>query len=134
MAGLFDDLIEEEKREQRENPTDEDIKRNFLNDEDFGRKIIFFFPSYLASILPKESLNKKYVDLSPILSAFQNKFLYLQRTEGWSEEMMKTVIWNICLENEPNPYKLSTFLKYEDKYYAGLLRDYRETDDGRPMD
>lgn len=134
MAGMFEDLIEEEKREKRENPTEDEIMKNFLNDGDFARKLIFFFPDYLISVLPeKRYTGNNNIDLSPILSIFQKRYIYLNRTEDWSEDMMKTVIWNMCLDREPQPFKLQSYFNYEDRYYTGLLRDYKETGDG-PME
>lgn len=113
------DIIYTEKRNQKK------MKRDFLVDDRFVGKLSIFFAEYLLEKTPPQGLSHS-TDLSFMFRKFQENYKYLVETEGWSDRMVRTIIWNICLNKEKNPYSLYTFFKYEDDYYNSKLVPYDE--------
>ena len=108
----------EEKPKEEKEPT-------LMGDTKFAGRLIYYFEDYLIQQTPSNYLLKKgKKDFTFILGIFQKRYEYLKKTEKWDESMMKTVIWNMCLNQEPYPLKIETYIKYENKYYSGRLVDY----------
>lgn len=114
-----EDIVYTEKINQKK------LKRDFLANDRFAGKLSVFFGEYLLEKTPTQSLNHSK-DLSFMFRRFQENYKYLVETEGWSDRMVRTIIWNICLNKEEKPYNLYTFFKYEDDYYNSKLVPYDE--------
>lgn len=100
-------------------------RKDFLVGDRFSGRLSATFGYYLLENIPPQAL-KNSVDLSFIFKKFQDIYNYLVKSEGWSDRMVRTIIWNICLNKEKNPYSLYTFFKYEDDYYNSKLVPYDE--------
>lgn len=113
------DIIYTEKRNKKK------LKRDFLVGDSFAGRLSVVFGEYLLEKTPSQALNHSK-DLRFIFGRFQENYKYLVETEGWSDRMVRTIIWNICLNKEKKPYNLYTFFKYEDDYYNSKLVPYDE--------
>lgn len=117
-----EDIIYTEARNKKK------LKKDFLVGDSFAGRLSMSFANYLLENTPPQAL-KNSVDLSFIFKKFQDNYNYLVKSEGWSDRMVRTIIWNICLNKEKRPYSLYTFFKYEDDYYNSKLIPYDEEDD-----
>lgn len=109
-----------EKKEKAEN---KEKMSDFLTNGKFAKYLIVHHGEYLKSITPPKYLNEKKM-YSFMLKQFQNKYNYLKNTEGWRDNMIKTIIWNVCVNWEKFPMKNETYLKYENLYYSSVLEPY----------
>lgn len=114
--------IEEPKNEKYKKQIE---NREFLNNDDFSKNIIYFFGDYLISQTPVQYfVNNPKNNYNFMLSVFQKRYQYFKRKENWSEKMMKTIIWNMCVDAAPLALKTETYKEYANKYYSGVLEDY----------
>lgn len=111
------DIIYTDKAENKR------MRRDFLSDDNFARKLIVEFSEYLLDRSPEKFQNTS-IDMSFLLRKFQDNYKYLSETEGWSSRMVRTIVWNICLNKEDYPFSLYTFFKYEEDYYNSKLVPY----------
>lgn len=98
-------------------------KHHFLINKKYGRLLIVHFGNYLLSVTPPSAL-KGPNDFSWALKQFQDKYIVLSEQEQWSDKMIKTIIWNICENQERFPNKIETYEIYKERYFNGSLRPY----------
>ena len=114
--------IEEPKNERY---IKENENRDFLNNDDFSKNLIYYFGDYLISQTPYQYfINSPKNNYQFMLSIFQKRYQYFKKEDNWSEKMMKTIIWNMCIDNAPFAMKVDTYNTYNEKYYNGMLEDY----------
>lgn len=52
----------------------------------------------------------------------KNLYGFLVEEMGWDKEEFKLILYNICLNEEPKPFTVSTYYTYEKKFINGDLK------------
>lgn len=112
---------------EKEKTKEKKMNKEILTIGNFAGHICHVHGDYLASayMIPAHLINSSQQKIiGAVLSSLQDKYNTLVTHGTWTDNIFRTVFWNICLQREARPFDIEVWNRYKELYYAGGLDFY----------
>lgn len=105
--------------EQAKKDKDEKEKSSFINELYKGTRFIHNYYPYIITLFPSSMDDStKFAAFSKLAKKRYEEFVM---NGDWDVEKFKIILWNTCLNQEPEPLAKKTLIAYELDYNYGHL-------------